>query len=292
MKDGFPVSVSELIAAGVRPEPAEAAAIVLGICHQVLRVNARGAVLPPITPGTLFLDGGADVTVAGGVPAEDEQTTRLLGRLLLQLLPSAGVSGTAKVPSRLRQLARRAASLDGPRLPVERFAASLKRFCPERPGDALVGLFERWRGRPSAPTREIEPFAGFPERLLFQDADSLLPLSVPRRSRRLAAALLLAGALLLAAGAGGAYWLKSGGPAVAPPKAPSSQSVTHEPPPGDWELLADAVPPADRGGRVDTAAAPGGRSRTAAEQEQTATQLDQGAKAARPAADSSAPHAH
>ena len=78
MKDGFPVSIAELLAAGERPLPSEAVAIVLDVCQQVMRQPAGGSVLPPISTSALFLDGSGGVALAGGVPVEIPTTGKVL----------------------------------------------------------------------------------------------------------------------------------------------------------------------------------------------------------------------
>ena len=257
MKDGFPVSVAELIASGARPLPGEAVAILLDVCEQVVRQPARASVLPAITPSALFLDGSGAVTVAGGVPVEDDQTVRLLGRLLLQLLPPAGTAAATRVPSRLRELASRAAAGEFEKLSVGRLAASLRRFSPEQSKPAVRALFERWcEGNGSAgAAKDFGAASGLrgsesaaPSRLALQEQRrSTASGEEPRRRRsilgksrrRLVGALVAT--LLIFASVGAAYWLSAD--TVLPPVPLSPSLLLSEPPApprGGWELLDPA----------------------------------------------------
>lgn len=270
MKDGFPVSVAELLTAGQRPLPSEAVAIVLDVCRQVLERPAGPSVLPPISTGALFIDGGGRVAVAGGVPAEDDQTVRLLARVLLHMLPPPGTHAGAKVPSRLRGLAARAAAGDSPRLTVGRFAAALLRFGPPHPAAAVQALFRRWNGeRLDHRTSELELFGGAAGSLNdeaatrsgsrtapagpgFQvpgagvlgerePARPALPIRAVRGLRRhsLAIGVLLV-ALVVLAGIGARYWLNA--KEILPPLPVNPAILLREPPAparGGWELLND-----------------------------------------------------
>jgi len=261
MKDGFPVSVAELITAGARPLPGEAVAILLDVCEQVVRQPAGGSVLPAITPSVLYLDGSGSVALAGGVPVEDDQTVQLLGRLLVQMLPALGTVGASRVPSRLRDLASRAAAGELRRLSVGRLAASLRRFAPEHPRVAVRDLFERWReGEAAGPERPgAKAIRAGTETTgaaaLTKSAATMLPLPAQqepepdasaRRPARHGLRRTVVGALvavtLILAGIGAAYWLNAD--TVLPP-LPLSPSILSEPPqskpPRDgWELLDPA----------------------------------------------------
>jgi hypothetical protein len=239
MKDGFPVSVAELLAAGQRPHPSEAVAIVLDVCRQVMRKATGPSVLPPISTAALFLDRSGAVAVAGGVPVEDEQTVPLLGRLLLQMLPAPGTPGGPLVPSRLRRLAARAASGESPRLTVGRLAAALRPFAPEYPSAAIRALFDRWRSdgwrANSAPVLTVGEAAPV-DAPVFSRRTHFVPRT--RTGRRSAVAALV-GALLMLIGAGATYWLNAD---QALPPLPLSPSILIKdpPPPRDvWELLPD-----------------------------------------------------
>ncbi len=233
MKDGFPVSVAELIAAGARPFPAEAVAILLDLCEQVARQPAGRSVLHAITPSALFIDGSGTVAVAGGVPVEDDQTVQLLGRLLLQMLPAPGSLGATRVPSRLRSLAARAADGQLGRLSVGRLEASLRRFAPQHPQGAVRALFERWRGAEVPGLGEFTASAS-PER-------SSQPARPPSRGLPRRAVGALVAALLILAGVGAAYWLNAD---TALPPIPLSPSLLISEPPAPphdgWELLDPA----------------------------------------------------
>lgn len=249
MKDGFPVSIAELLAAGQRPLPSEAVAIVLDVCRQVMRQRAGASVLPPISTGALFLDASGTVSVAGGVPAEDDQTVPLLARLLLQMLPVSGTPGGARVPSRLRQLASRAAAAESPRLTVARLAVGLRRFAPEQPQAAIRGLFERWCGKQ-------DPVAGWPPMLEARGpepvetaAPALSRRSAGSRRRRMAAVGIIAAAFLILLGVGATYWLNAD---EGLPPLPMNPAIFIKDPPaparGGWELLADPAGLAVDGG--------------------------------------------
>jgi hypothetical protein len=247
MKDGVPVSIAELIVAGARPLPGEAVAILLDVCEQVVRQPAGGAVLPAITPSALFVDASGTVALAGGVPVEDDQTVQLLGRLLLQMLPSPGAAGSHRVPSRLSDLASRAAAGELPRVSVERLAASLRRFAPEQPRAAVRALFDRWRSGAATSSANVPGRRGAASNL---GADSSLPrhahemvgpLQAERAAtssrglrRRVGGAIL--GTLLILAGAG-AYWLSADTKLPPVPLSPTLLSQPPAPPRGGWELL-------------------------------------------------------
>lgn len=241
MKDGFPVSVAELIAAGAWPFPGEAVAILLDVCEQVVRRPLAGAVPPAITPSALFLDGSGAVAVAGGVPVEDDQTVQLLGRLLLQMLPAPGTTAGARVPSRLRDLASRAAAGELDRISVRRLAASLRRFAPAQPKAALRVLFERWRQRDEAAGL---PVGGGDTLVGDYDLSAALTqaeLTSPGRARghrRIVGALV--GALLILASVSAAYWLNADTRLPPVPLSPSLLSEPAPPPARGWELLDPA----------------------------------------------------
>jgi hypothetical protein len=250
MKDGFPVSVAELIAGGARPLPSEAVAIVLDVCEQVTRQPVGGSVLPAITPSVLFVDGSGCVALSGGVPVEDDQTVQLLGRLLMQMLPPSGTSGAVRVPSRLRSLAMRAAAGELPRLSVGRLAASLRRFAPERPRAAVRDLFERWRGgnRSSSTGAELalNPFVVHDEALFGEIDDepagvmAASPAASQRGARRSVVGALVV-VLLVLAGVGATYWLDAEDSLPPIPLDPGLL-LTEPPAPArsDWELLDPA----------------------------------------------------
>lgn len=269
MKDGFPVSIAELLTAGERPLPSEAVAIVLDVCAQVLRRPASPSVLPAITAGAVFLDASGSITVAGGVPVEDDQTVLLLGRMLLQMLPVAGTPLSARVPARLKQLAARAAAGDGPRLSVARFAAALRGFGPEQAHAAIRNLFERWHARTSrietqrASSRLEEavrssrqssagpgvfhPLLEVADETLHRaggaaDAPATLAADRPRGMLRRARTAVIV-VILLLAGAGAAYWLNADERLPQLPLSPAIFTTDPEPAGRDgWELLPGRGP--------------------------------------------------
>jgi hypothetical protein len=252
MKDGFPVSVSELLAAGQRPLPSEAVAIVLDVCRQVMQRQAGPSVLPPISTAALFLDGSGAVSVAGGVPAEDDQTVPLLARVLLQMLPPRGTPGAARVPSRLRLLAAHAAAGDPPRADVGRFSGALLRFGPQRRETAIRAVFRRWSGEgPRNPdlasrwgleTRTADGAAPVqPAERRVTAKRPGLPVRVLRGARRHSLAVgVVVVALVVLAGIGARYWLNA--KEILPPLPVNPAILLREPPAparNGWELLSD-----------------------------------------------------
>lgn len=241
MKDGFPVSVAELLAAGQRPHPSEAVAIVLDVCRQVMRTASGPSVLPPISTAALFLDRSGTVAVAGGVPVEDEQTVPLLGRLLLQMLPGPGSAASGLVPDRLRRLASRAASGASPSLTVERLASALRPFAPEYPSAAIRGLFERWRSEGRRAVAELSsPPVPAPTRVEALADLEEPPAASPRRSRagRRSVVAALVATLLMLIGVGATYWLDAD--QTLPPLPVTPAILKKDPPPRPrdaWELL-------------------------------------------------------
>jgi len=144
MVQGFPVTVAELLASGARPLPAEAAALVLGVCSRVTG-GPRHIVSAPISTSSVFVEADGRVSVAGGRVVEDDQTVSLLGHLLLEMLRSRGAA-TPRPAARLEALARRAtASSSGPGPTLAGFAAEVRRFAPQDAAGAVRGLFDRWR---------------------------------------------------------------------------------------------------------------------------------------------------
>jgi hypothetical protein len=262
MKDGFPVSVAELIAAGARPFPGETVAILLDVCEQGVRQPPRGAVLPAITPSALYVDGSGTVALAGGVPVEDDQTVQLLGRLLAQMLPAPGTVGASRVPSRLRDLATRAAAGELRRLSVARLAASLRRFAPENPQMAVRDLFERWRkGAATSPAVHAPwPSSHTPVTtpITLDAQEDVSPARPTHQLRRRLVGALVATTLVLAS-IGAAYWLNAD--TVLPP-LPLSPTLLSDPPKqkpsrDGWELLDPAALAVDaRPVRADDATAP------------------------------------
>ncbi len=302
MKDGFPVSIAELLAAGEPPLPSEAVAIVLDVCAQVLRRPASASVLPAISAASVFVDASGSVAIGGGVPVEDDQTVLLLGRMLLQMLPTSGSASAARVPARLRLLASRAATGDAPRLSVGRFAAALRRFGPEQSSAAIRHLFERWRsglaerdegrfGREAVPAQKLERRSSLgPDvfRRLLREADHDRYLASARdgapaeegddqgsaarpaapdraRRRRRSRIAIVVVALLLVVGAGAAYWLSADEQLPPLPITPPHLSIQPPPPPPrtGWELLAPSVPlAADEDGRGGTSPTAGSGTTT------------------------------
>lgn len=271
MQDGLPVSVAELLAAGERLSPGEAVAITLDLCGQVMRRQPGTAILPPISSGAIFLDGSGTVTVAGGPPAEDDQTVSLLARLLLQMLPEPGAPGAAgsRVPARLRLVAERAASGEPGRMSVQRLAGALRAFGPVRPQAVIRALFLRWASREAAGTQHgSDDRRPEPPRFAPAEGSSDEPAAArrwfravtpgrrparedrasraPRRSRRarmprVGLAVVL---LLVVLGLGASYWLNADQRLPDLPDLPVSPSaLISEPPPPPprtgWELLPD-----------------------------------------------------
>jgi hypothetical protein len=250
MKDGFPVSVAEVLASGGHPVPSEAVAIVLGICSQVTRQPAGVAVAPPITPAALFLDRTGGVALAGGAPADDDQTVQMLGRLLLGILEAADA---ARVPSRLRGIAARAARSDS-RQTVERLAANLRRFGPEHPQAAVRAFFERWQaGRLVESVHAPERSAAEADRAVavgtLERADLLEDEGAGRTATAAARSWafsrfafgVIVGLLLVLAGIG-ATWLSADDSLPPVPLNPAILVAPAAPPVrGNWELLDDPV---------------------------------------------------
>ena len=144
MVQGFPVTLAELLVSGARPLPAEAAALVLGVCSRVT-AGPRHIVAAPISTSSVFVEADGSVSVAGGRVVEDDQTVSLLGHLLLEMLRSGGAPAQ-RPAARLEALARRATAASpasGPTLAA--FAAEVSRFAPQDAAAAARGLFDRWR---------------------------------------------------------------------------------------------------------------------------------------------------
>jgi hypothetical protein len=242
MKDGLPVSVAELLAAGERPHPSEAVAIVLDVCRQVMRPPAGTSVPPPISTSSVFLDGSGVVALAGGVPVEDDQTVQLLGRLLLQLLPGPDSPGVFRVPSRLRRLAAEAATGEGALRDVTRLATALRRYGPEHPGAAIRALFDRWREEHAARAEARRAAAGAAAPALAAARDEHAGAGSAVHHGRVRRTIgLVAGTLLMLLGASAAYWLNADEHLPPLPVRPGFLIEQPAPPPrGGWELLPES----------------------------------------------------
>jgi len=246
MRQGFPVTVAELLVSGGRPLPAEAAAIVLGVCSRVT-AGTRHVVAAPITTSSVFVEADGSVSVAGGAVVEDEQTVSLLGHLLLAMLRPRGPS-PQRPAARLEALALRASAVSDPAgLTFARFVSELRRFAPEDDSGAVRGLFDRWR----AGGREAGPRDGrVPDtiRRLLPEADlaamaGLTPTLHGTGARagffRAGRRLVLTGAtvaLLMAAGATYLLWGGEKGPEPPAPRPGRSNARVVQPSPAR-ELL-------------------------------------------------------
>ncbi|HEY3383723.1 MAG TPA: hypothetical protein VGK32_18315 [Vicinamibacterales bacterium] len=202
MREGFPVSIADLVASGQRPSPAEAVAVVLEICTQVVCHEPSHAVARPISSKTTFLDPSGAVIVAGGAPGEDDQTVPLLGHLLREMLP--GYDGDEAVPPRLREIVSettRAGLASRARYrSVTLLASALARLGPNQRHAAVRALYERCR---TAAARPGEETGGQPR------VETARPPQRGRRPsarRRAATAAFVGVPLLMLMGAGAAYW--------------------------------------------------------------------------------------
>lgn len=267
MNQGHPVSIAAFMAAGVPLRPHEAVAIVLELCRQVGRRRAATGVMPAISAGTVTLDGAGVVTVAGGVPGEDEQTVSLVGRLLVEMLDHSAAAVENAVPPRLRATAFRAASSGREAFAsLADFVSALRRHGPEfEPTQAIVGVFDRWaegRTSPTPVTRADPQAANFSDRRKNGPSPDVLrrflreaeqeaylarvaappPLPAARRPYVRAARALLVGVLLLVLAAAGFVFLVAGTvddlPLVAPVARPTPVAPRVEP---GWELLRRPV---------------------------------------------------
>ena len=253
MRQGFPVTIAELVTSGAAPLPAEAAAIVLEVCSKVVS-GPRQVVTAPISTASVFVEADGSVAVAGGRIVEDDQTVSLLGHLLLEILRS-GRPVPQRPAARLEALGlQAAANLEASGLTLERFTAAVRRFAPEDPGTAVRLLFERWRRGGRLPAAENSRIPETLRRLL-PEADLAAMAGVTptlhglggralfaHAGRRL---VLTAGTLLLLSLAGVSYLLWDAGKrpaAAAPGRTPVSASAQ----PGAARELAPAGASASR----------------------------------------------
>lgn len=143
------ISVSEILAAGVRPYPDEAIALIQQVCRHRLRGSpgVLKASLPTLE--SLMIDGCGNVAFFGAVIADGSSAVVHLARLLNTLLPEAGSAVAFHVPSALTVTLVRA--LSEVVLPtfgsIEAFSRRLEPFEPEDTHEAVRCLFERWRQR-------------------------------------------------------------------------------------------------------------------------------------------------
>ena len=247
MRQGFPVTIAELVTAGRAPLPPEAAAIVLEVCSSVVS-GPRRVVAAPITAASVFLDADGTVSVAGGPVVEDDQTVSLLGHLLLDML-RPGQPSSHRPAARLEALGLRAAATsDVSGLTLAKFVSEVRRFAPQDTGAAIRGLFERWRHgeRPAStgsdqvpdtirrllPEADLAAMAGLTP-TLHGDGVKAGFLHVGRKL------LLTAGTLLLLSLAGATYLLRDGDG-----KEPGPVPATASQPSASRELLPGGTPAA------------------------------------------------
>jgi len=254
MGQGFPVTVAELLVSGARPLPAEAAALLLGVCSRV-GSGPRHVVAAPISTSSVFLEADGSVSVAGGRVVEDDQTVSLLGHLLLAML-RAGGAAAQRPTARLEALALRAATVThGSGLTVAAFAAEVRRFAPQDAAGAVRGLFDRWRRGDREPAHHEDQVPDTIRRLL-PEADLAAMAGLPtlhgagvragfvraRRKLVISVAMLL---LLSAAGATYFLWGDNHGSKSDPRSAGSTPASARavQPPPAR-ELLPGGTPAA------------------------------------------------
>ncbi len=194
----------------------------LDLCGQVARRPVAAGVMPAISAATVTVDANGAVTMAGGVPGEDEQTVSLVGRLLLDMLDRSASTSDAAVPPRLRATALRAASGGRDAFgSLAEFAAALRRQRPEH--------------------GEVQE----------------VPFSSGRRRWARASTALIVGALLLLVLAGAGFAILAAGASDNLPFVPPVVKPTPVVPRGEpgWELLrqpkrAAAPQPRDAGGAL------------------------------------------
>lgn len=250
MSEGFPVSVAELLRSGEPLSPHEAVAITVEVCRLVMARTAVAAVAPAISPSTVRIDASGAVSVAGGVPGEDDQTVTLVGRLLQQMLDRAGGAGEAVVSPRLRATALRAATRGREAYAsLDHFVAALRRHAPQQGHAAIRDVFNR-RGATVPRSGASPPFpVGTMPGGHFAEVDAEAPDEAGGTSVRtwFATVLVVGVMLLLLAGAGmWSLFTSDGGPApvIVPVSKPTPVSPRRQP---GWELLgkperASAVP--------------------------------------------------
>jgi hypothetical protein len=258
MSEGFPVTVADLLRSGEPLSPHEAVAITVELCKLVMARTAVDAVAPAISPSTVRIDASGAVSVAGGVPAEDDQTVSLVGRLLQQMIDHASGERELVVSPRLRATALRAATDGrGAFASLDHLVAALRRHAPEQGHAAIRAVFNRRSVilPPSGPRIGARPQcppsapAGTVPGGRVAGADAEAPDEAGGRPVRswFATVLIVGVTLLLLAGAGmWSLFTSDGGPApvIAPVPRPIPVSPRREP---GWELLgkperASAVP--------------------------------------------------
>ncbi|RPJ70678.1 MAG: hypothetical protein EHM24_14785 [Acidobacteria bacterium] len=262
MRQGFPVTVAELLVSGGRPLPPEAAALVLGVCSRVTP-GPRHVVAAPISASSVFVEADGTVSVAGGEMVEDDQTVSLLGHLLLEMLRSGGAAGQ-RPAARLEALALRAAAVSvvsGLTLP--RFASEVRRFAPEDPAGAVKGLFDRWRRGGREPAAQDGRVPETLRRLLPEaDLAAMAGLTPTLHGGEVRAGFIRAGrrlvltaATLLLLSAAGATWFLWGDRESDPQPAPSTRSSAGVSQPAR-ELLPGGTPAARPTAATDEKARP------------------------------------
>ncbi len=253
MVQGFPVTVAELLVSGARPLPAEAAALVLGVCSKVIP-GPRHIVAAPISTSSVLVEADGSVSVAGGRVVEDDQTVSLLGHLLLQILRSTG--GAAQRPAaRLEALALRAAAASqASGLTLAGFSAEVRRFAPQDAPGAVRGLFDRWRRGDREPAHHDGEVPETIRRLLPEaDLAAMAGLTPTLHGAGVRAGFMHAGrrvvitvaTLLLLTAAGASYFLWGDGDrSGARPARPTPASASVVPPQPARELLPGGTPAA------------------------------------------------
>jgi len=252
MREGFPVTIVDLLASGVRPTPAEAAAIVLAVCQQVGSARQPAVITPAISSATVEIDAGGRVSVSGGPPVEDDQTLPLVGRLLLDLLP-VEPSGTERL-QRLHALARRAVNGE-PGLGLSAFRLRLRALAPPSlDGESVLALVRRAAKGPvarplvaSSNQWQVPVFA--PARALSSGSLSMMGIpgafsQNPENPAWLRKVAVVGMTLLLLVGAGAAFLRNDPLAAAATRLRPAAHSSKPTQPAPAWELA-----PAQRSSR-------------------------------------------
>jgi hypothetical protein len=143
------VSLSELIASGLRLRPAEAVAIVGEVCRQ----RAAGLLPGLPSPSVIRLASHGEITIEGPVPAGEDHVHRA-AQLLDALLPGHDAPPEYRASGALRlAIARGLGTLDLPPYPsLEAFCVALLRFTTLDAHDTVASLVAAYHeaGLPSA----------------------------------------------------------------------------------------------------------------------------------------------
>jgi hypothetical protein len=143
------VSISELLAAGVRIRPAEAAAIVAEVCSRITQGALRG--VPSIH--VLRVTESGELCADGPITAHRATVSRA-AQLLDDLMapPDAAPEFRAPGPMRLALLRARGSVDLPPFTGLDGFAAAIARFAPADRATAMRELYARWEN--AAPVEE------------------------------------------------------------------------------------------------------------------------------------------